>query len=186
MEMVTSKTLFRIVHGDGNGPAAEVTELFDELRLPVLRYVLSFRLPLTDAEEIVQEAFLALFHHLQAGKSRENLKGWVFTVAHRLAWKHRLSTRRRLERLIPGMGLWRRAEDPGPNPLERMEALERRRRLLAVVDALPERDRCCLWLRAEGLRYREIARALNMSLGGVANSLERSFARMMASEQQSS
>ena len=43
---------------------------------------------------------------------------------------------------------------------------------------LPERDRRCLQLRAEGLKYREIARILGISLGAVSISLSRSLARM--------
>ena len=62
---------------------------------------------------------------------------------------------------------------------------EDRRRLLAVVKALPEQDRRCLALRAEGLRYRQIAEVLGMSLGGVANSLERSLERITRAAQQS-
>jgi RNA polymerase sigma-70 factor (ECF subfamily) len=61
--------------------------------------------------------------------------------------------------------------------------LERRQRLLAVFRALPERDRRCLSLRAEGLRYREIADALGMSLGGVAKSLARSMTRMVNADE---
>jgi len=49
---------------------------------------------------------------------------------------------------------------------------------MAVVEALPEQDRRCLFLRAEGLRYREIAEILDMSLGGVSLSLARSLARL--------
>ena len=45
---------------------------------------------------------------------------------------------------------------------------------------LPEQDRRCLYLRAEGLRYREISTILDMSLGSVSLSLERSLARMLA------
>jgi RNA polymerase sigma-70 factor (ECF subfamily) len=55
------------------------------------------------------------------------------------------------------------------------------RRLLAVIQALPEQDRRCLFLRAEGLRYREIAGILDMSLGAVSLSLARSLARIARS-----
>jgi RNA polymerase sigma-70 factor (ECF subfamily) len=54
--------------------------------------------------------------------------------------------------------------------------------LLAVVDALPDDDQSCLRLRAEGLRYREIAAVLNMSLGAVSISLTRSLARLMRAD----
>ena len=59
-----------------------------------------------------------------------------------------------------------------------MEVIERQQRLLAVVRAMPEQDQCCLSLRAEGLRYRDIAEVLGISLGSVANSLERSLSRL--------
>jgi RNA polymerase sigma-70 factor (ECF subfamily) len=36
---------------------------------------------------------------------------------------------------------------------------------------LPQRDRACLALRAEGFRYREIADILGISLGSVAASM---------------
>jgi RNA polymerase sigma-70 factor (ECF subfamily) len=49
---------------------------------------------------------------------------------------------------------------------------------------LPEQSRCCLYLRAEGLRYREIAEILDMSLGSVANCLERSLARIARAAEQ--
>ena len=50
---------------------------------------------------------------------------------------------------------------------------------MPVVQALPARDRRCLLLRAEGLRYRDIANTLGMSLGGVAKSLARSIGRLV-------
>src|SRR6202453_5528516 len=65
----------------------EVIHLFEEFRNPLLRYVVSRGLSLHDGEEIIQEVFLALFRHLQLGKSRRNLRGWVFRVAHNLALK---------------------------------------------------------------------------------------------------
>ena len=51
-------------------------------------------------------------------------------------------------------------------------------RLRAVFEALPEQEQRCLYLRAEGLKYRDIARVLNISLGAVSASLSRALARM--------
>src|SRR5271168_3351482 len=65
----------------------EVIHLFGQFRNPLLRYVVSRGLSLHDGEEIIQEVFLALFRHLQLGRSRRNLRGWVFRVAHNLALK---------------------------------------------------------------------------------------------------
>jgi RNA polymerase sigma-70 factor, ECF subfamily len=155
----------------------EVVDLFDRFRNPLLRYLLSLGLPLGDAEEVVQEVFISLFRHLCQGKSRENLRGWLFRVAHNLAFKRLHSTRRELEaRAVAGAGEF--AIDPGPSPEARMVSDQTRSRLLAVVEALPQQDRRCLFLRAEGLPYREIAGILDISLGAVSLSLARSLARI--------
>jgi RNA polymerase sigma-70 factor (ECF subfamily) len=68
--------------------------------------------------------------------------------------------------------------DPTPNPEDLLVSSQARQHLLAVVDALPELDRRCLFLRAESLRYREIAEILEISLGSVSISLARSLMRM--------
>ena len=68
--------------------------------------------------------------------------------------------------------------DPAANPEQQLADDRRVRRLRAVVRALPERDRQRLFLRAEGLGYRDIAKTLNISLGGVAKSLARTMTRL--------
>jgi RNA polymerase sigma-70 factor, ECF subfamily len=68
--------------------------------------------------------------------------------------------------------------DPSPDPEEHLAFLQRQARLLAVVRALPVDDERCLRLRAEGLKYREIAGVLGMSLGAVSIALTRSLARL--------
>src|SRR5580658_7202172 len=150
----------------------EVVAMFEQLRNPLLRYLLSFRIGPQDAEEIVQEVFLSLCRHLQRGKSRANLHGWLFRVAHNLALKNRMKAQRQSP-AAPETQM-----DSAPGPEERLADLQRQGRLLAVVKALPELDRCCVSLRAEGLRYREIAEVLGISLGAVANSLEKSLSRL--------
>src|SRR6202041_2746787 len=72
----------------------DVVNLFDQFRDRLLRYALSFGLSIQDSEEIVQEVFLALFQHLQRGKPRQNLSGWLFRVTHNLALKQRERARR--------------------------------------------------------------------------------------------
>jgi len=151
----------------------EVTGLFDQYRVPLLRYLYSFGLPMQDGEEVVQEVFLALFQHLRRGKPRTNLQGWVFRVAHNLGLK-RCQARRR--EAIADADSTR--TDLEPNPEQQAADSQRQKHLLAVVEALPELDRRCLYLRAEGLRYREIKDVLGISLGGVALSLERSLERL--------
>src|ERR1700742_5012824 len=68
----------------------EVLHLFDLMRTRLLRYAVSFGITVQDSEDIVQETFLALFHHLQRGQSGDNIHGWLFRVTHNLALKRRM------------------------------------------------------------------------------------------------
>jgi RNA polymerase sigma-70 factor (ECF subfamily) len=152
----------------------EVVEQFDLMRERLLRYLLGFGLTAQDSEEIVQETFLALFQHLQRGRSRRNLRGWLFRVAHNLGLRKR-------QRMRATEEVGDSVIDPAPNPEDQCAISQTERRLLAVLRALPEQDRRCLSLRAEGLRYREIAEVLDMSLGAVSIALTRSLARIARS-----
>ena len=160
----------------------EVMNLFEQFRNPLLRYVLSFGIPVHDAEEITQEVFLSLFRHLRLGRSRKNLRGWIFRVAHNLALKQRCPNQRARDTMASDWTIAEKQFDPSPNPEEQVSFSQKRRRLLAVLQALPAEDQGCLWLRAEGLRYREIAAILGISLGAVSMSLTRSLARLMRAD----
>src|SRR5918995_4021608 len=76
--------------------AREIQTLFDHWRTPLLRYLVTLRLPVEEGEDVIQEVFLALFQHLRRGQSRENLRGWLFRVGHNIALKRRESISRHL------------------------------------------------------------------------------------------
>jgi RNA polymerase sigma-70 factor, ECF subfamily len=157
----------------------QVIQLFDELRNRLLRYLLGFGLSAPDGEEVIQEVFLALYQHLRRGGARQNLPGWIFRVAHNLGLKLRLAKQREAATITPSEGSQAaRWPDPAENPEELLARSQRQQRLQSALDALPDEDRCCLLLRAEGLRYREIAEVLDMSLASVSASLARSLARL--------
>ena len=63
----------------------EATTLFRELRKPLLRYLVCLGLSSDEAQDVVQDAFLSLHRHLSAGGSRENMRSWLFRVAHNQA-----------------------------------------------------------------------------------------------------
>jgi len=155
-----------------------VVHLFDQTQARLSRYVLGFGLSLHDAEDIVQETFLSLFHHLERGRPRWNLNGWLFRVAHNLALKRRVANRVFESHVVDEDAL---AQHPcaRPNAEQELSFNQTRARLRAVFAALPEQDQRCLYLRAEGLKYREIAEVLGISLGGVSLSISRSLARIV-------
>ncbi|MGA8271424.1 MAG: sigma-70 family RNA polymerase sigma factor, partial [Candidatus Sulfotelmatobacter sp.] len=106
-------------------------------------------------------------------------RGWVFRVARNLALKQRATNQLQLRRVVEfNETLPEQSMDRHPNPEEELRSRQRQTRLWAVMRALPEQDQSCLALRAEGLRYREIAQALGISLGSVAASLARSLGKL--------
>jgi RNA polymerase sigma-70 factor (ECF subfamily) len=154
-----------------------VVGLFDRFQERVVNYVLTYGLSLPDAEDVVQETFLSLFRHLELGRSRSNLTGWIFRVAHNRALKRRKSC------LASGADrdqhhVLAQQAAPDSNPEAHFAFKQMHQRLRAVFEALPEQEQRCLHLRAEGLKYRDIARVLDISLGAVSTSLSRALARM--------
>jgi RNA polymerase sigma-70 factor (ECF subfamily) len=161
----------------------EVLALFDRFRDPLLRYVCAFGISAADGEDLIQEVFVALFNHLRRGGGRSNLQGWLFRVAHNQALKQRARQRRSQARVLADERSVETTPAPGRDPEERLVDEQRRRTLVAVLDALSERDRQCLHLRHNGLRYRQIAGVLGISLGAVAKSIARSVARLRRADE---
>src|SRR6516162_11778359 len=75
--------------------AREVTSLYRELREPLLRYLVCLGLSRDEAQDVVQDTFLSLHRHLASGGSQENIRGWVFRVAHNQARNRQGSYHRR-------------------------------------------------------------------------------------------
>src|ERR1700734_2535081 len=93
----------------------EVIELFEQFRNPLLRYALSLGIPVHDAEEVTQEVFLCLFRHLQLRRSRKNLRGWIFRVAHNLALKQ-LYANQQSYKTTSDRQIAEEHVDPSPDP----------------------------------------------------------------------
>jgi RNA polymerase sigma-70 factor (ECF subfamily) len=146
--------------GDTADAESEVLSYFDQFRDPLLRYVCRFGVSIADAEG-----------------SRANLPGWLFRVAHNLALKQRTRQQRMLDR-TRSLSIAGAVADPLPDAEGDLISAERRLRSAAVLRALPPRDRHCMHLYAEGLRYRDTARTLGISLGAVSKSLARAVARL--------
>ena len=124
-------------------------------------------------EDVVQETFLALYRHLLEGRPRDCLHGWIFKVARNIALKRlqRMASSVCQSELLP-------IADPAADPEQRAVRVQQGRAIQNAIAALPDFDRQCLCLRAEGLRYRDIAAALEVSLGSVALALSRTLTKL--------
>src|SRR5215471_8339494 len=136
--------------------AGEVTDLYRELREPLLRYLVCLGLSRDEAQDVVQDAFLSLHRHLASGGSQENIRGWVFRVAHNQARNRQGSYQRRFGE---SLDVDKQAPVDKSTPERMVLEKERYRRLEQAIRLLTDTERECLLLRASGLRYREIGEA---------------------------
>jgi RNA polymerase sigma-70 factor (ECF subfamily) len=154
-------------------------KLFDELRIPLFWYLRRIGLRPEEAEEIVQEVFLRLFKHLGAKGREDNLRGWVFRVAHNLAIdqrkRQRLFTLKSPQEWVDLSDL---LTDQAPNPEERLLDKEKIAWIDRALAMLTCRQAQCLNLRMEGLRYREIAETLGVTMAMAAESLRRASRKL--------
>ncbi|MFN8175390.1 MAG: sigma-70 family RNA polymerase sigma factor [Solirubrobacteraceae bacterium] len=108
-----------------------------------------------EAEDCWQETFLAALRAYPGLRSRENLRGWLFTIAHRKALD---SHRARAARPVPVAAVPERAAASAPD----VDAGEPE--LWARVRELPEKQRAAVVLRHVGdLPYDQIGRAMDTS-----------------------
>jgi RNA polymerase sigma-70 factor (ECF subfamily) len=154
---------------------SEVTTLYRELRKPLLRYLVCLGLTSDEAQDVVQDAFLSLQRHLASNGTQENIRGWLFRVAHNQARNRQTSYHRRFgEPLDDEMDFL--ADDVTPE--QRVLEKEKFRHLAAAIRLLTESERECLLLRAGGLRYREIGEVLGIATSTVADTVERGIKKL--------
>src|SRR5687767_7325941 len=69
----------------------DVLALYDDCAPRLMRYARSYGLDERTAEDVVHDAYVALFRHLCLGRPRHSLSGWLFRVTRNLALKQRHS-----------------------------------------------------------------------------------------------
>ena len=155
--------------------SCEATTLYRELRKPLLRYLAGLGLSSEEAQDVVQDAFLSLHKHLADGGAQENIRSWLFRVAHNRARNHQQSYAQRFGEPLDS------ARSPISNqasPEQLVLEEEKFRRLDKAICSLAAQERECLMLRAEGLRYREIAEVLGVPMSTVADTVDRAVKKL--------
>lgn len=154
---------------------ASVEQVYRETRGAIYSYLLCLGVPSAQAEEVMQEVYLRLCQTMRKGEQIVNQRAWLFRVAHNLGLKVRAkekpfcSLSPDWERFTPSA-----VESPERGMLER----EKMRSLQAALESLSAQQRNCLYLRSEGLRYREIAEVMGVSSSTVNEFLRRAIARL--------
>ena len=125
----------------------------------------------SEAEDVVQEAFVRLENDPVLAQPPEQVAAWLGRVTLNLAFNRQRDTRRWRERAERGgrLALDRSSDEP-------MQAVLRKEQRLAVrrsLAQLPEKQRNSLLLRHAGYSYAEVAAALGIPPGSVGTTLAR-------------
>ena len=131
-----------------------------------------------EADDVVQEAFVKAFRHLSRFRVGESFGPWLLRI---VANETRNLTRSRRRRAALALRLG--AAEPGGaaagGPVDEVLAAERRARLLAAVNTLPDNERQVLVCRYFlELSEAETAQVLAWPLGSVKSRTARALSRL--------
>jgi RNA polymerase sigma-70 factor (ECF subfamily) len=151
-----------------------VNDLFESWSPFLVRYAVRMTRSFEVADDVVQEAFLALFRDLRKGKRIDNPKAWTLGTVRNQMRKHARCLRRQAEELEPS------------DSLDLMPALPRWPDVAADFDdAAPPglsllscREEEVLLLRLQSFKYREIADQLGIGTKSVCTLLSRAVKKL--------
>ncbi len=160
------------------------SEVFLAQIMPIKQKLFRFALRLLgneeDAKDIIQDAFMKVWHNKEKMGELQNLEAWCMRITRNLALDKLKSKKYRITDNID-----RAQELPASQqqtPHQRSEQSDLMRRVHGLIHALPEKYRTILQLRdIDGLSYQEIADVLDIEMSEVKVNLHR--ARKQVREQ---
>lgn len=152
-----------------------VMGLYDQTRPALLIYLASLGLTLPEAEDAIHDAFVRLYEHLQTKETNANLRGWLFRVCHNRAMDL-FREARRIEPDTEDATVFDLLIDTSLTPEDQAIRAQDIQRITAALGKLTSQQRAAVLLRAEELRYREIAEVLGVSIKRVSELVHRALA----------
>lgn len=153
----------------------DIEQIYHQTHGAICSYVRCLGVPQSQAQEVTQEVYLRLYQIMRKGEEILNVRAWLFRAAHNLS----LSVRSREKAFRSLNPEWERfaaltVESPEHSMLDR----EKVRKVQSALETLSPQQRNCLYLRSEGLRYREIADVMRISPNTVNEFLRRAISRL--------
>jgi RNA polymerase sigma-70 factor (ECF subfamily) len=156
-----------------------VTRAYEENRDALYRYFVSLGADPTVSQDLTQEVFLRLYVESGKGKHIHNARAWMFTVASHLALNHLRADHYWISITGDDVARWLESQaQPGADPEKAVLERERAVALQNAISNLSPQQKVCLHLRAEGFRYREIAKILGVTVPTVAEFLRRAISKL--------
>lgn len=163
------------------GRRQRIIELYYLLKPSLHAYLYYLGINNDQAEDVIQDTFLRLVSCRFDPRREDNLRAWIFRVARNLSMDvHRAQRRWSRSSDDEPHSAIRERIDPAPSPEQQILLEERMRRFEQTFAQLTPKQRQCVLLRAEGLRYREIAITLGVSVQRVGELMQRSIVLLEA------
>ncbi|MFH1998853.1 MAG: sigma-70 family RNA polymerase sigma factor [Planctomycetota bacterium] len=126
-----------------------------------------------DAEEVTQDTFLRVLENAQQFRAESSFKTWIMKIATNLARdRQRQMKRRPVMKPIDPSSPCETAAGETDSPLDARAGKEERAAMQSALDRLPFLQRAALVMKiTQGMRYKEIARALDSTEGSVKASI---------------
>ena len=135
---------------------------------PLCLYALHYLNDIDAVEDIVQDSFVDLWELLKGGKEIKNVKSYLYTMV-----KNRSLEKLKQDNLLTDDNILDKEEFEDED-LEERSYIESR--LWSAIDSLPERCRdIFLMSKRDGLKYKEIAEELNISIKTVENQMSKAL-----------
>jgi len=126
-----------------------IIHLYHDLRPSLHAYLCTLGVSSDQAEDVIQEAFLRLVRFRFPRNTEDNLRAWLFRVAHNLSMDvHRFQQRWSRNHDEQSRTNVRHRVDPGLTPEQRLILHERRRQFENAFAQLTPKQRQCVLLRA--------------------------------------
>jgi len=160
-------------------PGERVAALYMVHREKIYGFLVAQGLYPAQAQELAQEVFVRMFVALTKGSEIESEQAWIYTVASKLAvdyWRREGRPIWVELDAVPAIAENLRSRELTPEAAALRE--ERLKRVAATLARLPKEQRLGIQLRMRGLRYREIARILGVSIAAVSGLLSTAVERL--------
>lgn len=148
--------------------------LFDIFRPMLFSYFSRKGVPQEECRDLTQDVFYRVFKGIDTFRGKVELKAWLFEIAHNVFANYLRSKKAEKRSAVVQSINQGSPEDeespmdlpaPEQDPLDGMIEQQWRENLVRTLDDLPEQmRRCCLLRYGRGLKYKEIAGELGISI----------------------
>lgn len=174
---MTTRDERQLVQRIQTGSREAFEELLDAYETRVYRLALRFTDSISDAEDLTQEIFLAVYKSLGNFRGNSALGTWIYRVAmnHCLEFRRK----RRLDTLPLDEEIALVSQDWRHDPVQSADRRELSAKVEAAINSLSPLHRDVIVLHElQGLTYQEVAAALDVPVGTVKSRLSNAFRRL--------